>query len=60
MVYAAYMAFSANNPNDRRCTMKVSQAVDLHLQYYRANSKKKYRQNLCVRPQSLLIKIWQA
>jgi len=30
----------------RRCTMKVSQAVDFHLQYHQANSKKKYGQNL--------------
>jgi hypothetical protein len=34
------MAFSANNPNAMRCTMKVSQAVDFHLQYHRAYSKK--------------------
>jgi len=32
----------ALNPNHRRCIMKVSQAVDFHLQYHRANSKKKY------------------
>ncbi len=32
MVYTSYMAFSANNPNDRRCTLTVSQAVDFHLQ----------------------------
>ena len=29
-----YGAF-ANNPNDRRYTMKVSQAIDFHLQYHR-------------------------
>ncbi len=34
MVYAAYMAFSANNPIQRRCAMKVSLAVDFHLQYH--------------------------
>lgn len=34
------MAFPANNPNARWCAMKVSQAVDFHLQYHRANSKK--------------------
>jgi hypothetical protein len=39
--------------------MKVSQAVDFHLQYHKANSKKKYRQNLCVRPISLHSPIWQ-
>ena len=26
----------------RRCIMKVQQAVDFHLQYHQANSKKKY------------------
>ncbi len=46
MRYTCLMAYFANNLNDRRCTMKVSQAVDFHLQYHRANSKKKYRQNL--------------
>ena len=30
----------------RRCTMKVSQAVDFHLQYHQANSKKKYHQDM--------------
>ncbi len=45
-VYTCFIAFLANNPNDRRCTMTVSQAVDFHLQYHRANSKEKYRQNL--------------
>jgi hypothetical protein len=30
--------------------MKVSQTVNFHLQYHQANSKKKYRQDLCVRP----------
>ena len=39
--------------------MKVSQAVEFHLQYHQANSKKKYRQDLCVRPQSFHIEIWQ-
>jgi hypothetical protein len=29
-----------------RCIMKVSQAVDFHLQYHQANSKKEYGQNL--------------
>ena len=38
--------------------MKVSQAVDFHLQYHRANSKKKYRQNLRVRPFPLHCHIW--
>ncbi|RPH39568.1 MAG: hypothetical protein EHM86_07360 [Desulfobulbaceae bacterium] len=40
MVYTSFMAFFANNPNNRRCTMKVSQPVDFHLQYHQANSKK--------------------
>ena len=39
-VYTCFIAFPANNPNDRRCTMTVSQAIDFHLQYHRANSKK--------------------
>jgi hypothetical protein len=34
MVYTSSMAFSANNPNQRRCAMKVSLAVDFHLQYH--------------------------
>ena len=33
-------------PIYRRCIMKVQQAVDFHLQYHKANSKKKYCQNL--------------
>ena len=45
MVYTLYMTFFANNHNYRRCTMKVSQAVDFHLQYHWVNSKK-YHQNL--------------
>jgi hypothetical protein len=40
--------------------MTVSQAVDFHLQYHQANSKKKDRQDLCVRPQPFHIQIWQA
>jgi len=32
----------ANNQYHRRCIMKVSQAISFHLQYHRANSKKKY------------------
>jgi hypothetical protein len=35
----------ALNPNYRRSTMKVSRAVDFHLQHHRANSKKKYGQD---------------
>ncbi len=46
MVYTSVRAFCSNNPNHKRCTMKVAQAVDFHLQYHRANSKKKYCQNL--------------
>lgn len=42
------MAFSAYNHNNRRSTMKVSQAVDFHLQYQRANSKTKYHQDVSV------------
>jgi len=35
----------AQKTNHRRCIVKVSQAVDFHLQYHRANSKKKYGQD---------------
>jgi hypothetical protein len=38
MVYAAYVAFPANNPNQRRYTMKVSQAIDFHLQYHQGRT----------------------
>ena len=46
----------ALNPNHRRSTMKVTQAVDFHLQYHRANSKKKYCQNQWVCPQQVCSK----
>jgi len=39
--------------------MKVSQAVDFHLQYHRANSKKKYGQNLWVCSSPLYSPIWK-
>jgi len=45
MVYTSRAVFSRQS-NYRRCTMKVTQAVDFHLQYHRANSKKKYYQNM--------------
>ena len=35
----------ALNLDHRRCTMRVSQAVDFHLHYHRPNSKKKYGQD---------------
>ena len=58
MVYTPVRSFFTNNPNLWRCTMKVSQAVDFHLQYHRANSKKKYRQNMWVRPFTFHSPIW--
>ena len=50
----------ALNPNHRRCTMKVTQAVDFHLQYHRTNSKKKYGQDQRVCPLQVLSKILQS
>ena len=52
-------AFFTNNPNPWRSTMKVSQAVDFHLQYHRANSKKKYHQNLWVCPIPFHGPVWK-
>lgn len=43
----------------RRCIMKVQQAVDFHLQYHKANSKKKYSQDLWVCLTPLCRSIWQ-
>jgi hypothetical protein len=46
MMYNFLRPVFVNKPNHRRNIMKVSQAIDFHLQYQRSNSKKKYGQNL--------------
>ena len=52
--------FLPNTHATRRCIMKVSQAVDFHLQYHRANSQKKHPQDVRIRTHPFLSPLWQA